>query len=100
MSVNSKKVLVACGCAIATSTAIAEKIKRLAEKNNIPIKVDLCRAVEVPSKSLTFKPDLVVVSTKTPPPADSSVPYLKGIAYLTGIGEDKLNAEVLKVLRS
>ena len=99
-SMRPKKVLVACGCAIATATALAQKIKHLAEQNKIAVQIEQCKAIEVPSKSLTFAPDLIVVSTETPPPADKNVPYLKGIAFLTGIGEDKLNAKVLEILRN
>jgi PTS system galactitol-specific IIB component len=100
MTQGAKKVLVACGCAIATATALGEKIKKLAAAHNIPIKLELCKSIEVPNKSLTFAPDLIVVSTETPPPANPDTPYIKGIAYLTGIGEDKLNERVLEVLRS
>jgi len=99
MTPRPKKVLVACGCAIATATALAQKIKRLAEINKIPIQIDQCKAIEVPNKSLTFAPDLIVVSTETPAPADKSIPYIKGVAFLTGIGEDKLNAQILAVLQ-
>lgn len=99
MSAQPKKILVVCGCAIATATALAHKLKKLAADNNIPVKVELCKAIEVPNKSLTFAPDLILASTEIPSPADKDVPILKGVPYLTGIGEDKLNEQVLTILQ-
>ena len=95
---KNKKVLVACGCAIATATTLAEKIKKLAEMNQINIQIEQCKAIEVPNKALTYRPDLIVVSTETPSPADLNIPIIKGVAYLTGIGEDKLNEKILSIL--
>jgi PTS system galactitol-specific IIB component len=99
MMTRPKRVLVACGCAIATATALAQKVKKLAADNKIPVQIELCKAVEVPDKSLTYSPDLILTSTETPPPANKDIPCLRGMAYLTGIGEDKLNEKVLAILR-
>ncbi len=100
MGIRQKKVLVACGCGIATSSALADKVARLCKANNIPVSVEQCIAAEVPMKVSQWLPDLVLVSTETPRPKDSSIPYFKGMAYLTGIGEDKLNQQIPAVLKA
>ena len=46
-----KTVLVACGTAIATSTVVAKKIKRLCEQNNIEVKTVQCKAADAASRA-------------------------------------------------
>lgn len=46
-----KKVLVACGGAVATSTVAANKIKELLKANNIDASVEQCRFNRYYSKS-------------------------------------------------
>lgn len=46
-----KKVLVACGGAVATSTVAANKIRALLKENNIDADVSQCRVSELGRKS-------------------------------------------------
>ncbi|TFJ91675.1 PTS galactitol transporter subunit IIB [Lentibacillus salicampi] len=91
-----KKVLVACGGAVATSTVAAGKIKGLLKENNIEADVQQCRVSELASKADSA--DLIVTTAKVD--RDYGVPVIHGIAYISGVGIDKTNQEVLDNLRS
>ena len=58
-----KKVLVACGGAVATSTVAASKIKELLKANNIDASVEQCRVSELSSK--VGNVDLIVMYSKS-----------------------------------
>ena len=45
-----KKILVACGNGIATSTVVSTKIKEACEINGIPVMISQCKLLEVESK--------------------------------------------------
>lgn len=90
------KVLVACGGAVATSTVAAGKIKDLLKENSIDADVQQCRVSELASKADSA--DLIVTTAKVD--RDYGVPVIHGIAYISGVGIDKTNQEVLDNLRS
>ncbi|MBF7025336.1 PTS galactitol transporter subunit IIB [Staphylococcus kloosii] len=90
-----KKVLVACGGAVATSTVAANKIKSLLKDNNIDASVEQCRVNELSSKANNV--DLIVTTAKVDRQYD--VPVIHGIAYISGVGIDKTNEEILDVLK-
>lgn len=81
-----KRVLVACGTGIATSTVVVNKLMEMFEKRGLNIKVDQCKASEAPSKAASY--DLIVTTT---PLSDipANVPVLRSISFITGIGIDK-----------
>lgn len=78
-----KRVLVACGNGVATSTMVASKVREYLKDNNIAATVDQCKLLEVPSKQDSY--DLIVATGKYD---NSSVtkPVISGMALLTGIG--------------
>lgn len=90
-----KKVLVACGGAVATSTVAANKIKDLLKDNNIEASVEQCRVNELSSKANNV--DLIVTTAKVD--REYSIPVIHGIAYISGVGIDKTNEEVLAALK-
>ena len=57
-----KRILVACGNGIATSTVVATKIREKCEDNGIPVSVTQCKLLEVESKADDF--DLLVTTGK------------------------------------
>lgn len=92
----SKRILVACGTAIATSTHVAERLKEICRQNGIEVEIIQARVQEVPAYMETV--DLIVATTHIP--FATPVPVLSGIPFLTGVGQDQLIAEILRVLRS
>ncbi|MER3400553.1 MAG: PTS galactitol transporter subunit IIB [Thermoflexus sp.] len=90
-----KRILVACGTAIATSTVVAKAIEEGLAARGIPVVTRQCKAAEVPALAKEF--DLVV--TTTPVPSDLGVPVIQTLAFLTGIGKDQVLDQIAEILR-
>lgn len=90
-----KKILVACGGAIATSTVAANKIRELCKKEGIDADVSQCRVTEIETKKEGV--DLIVTTAKVK--KDHGVPVIHGVAYISGIGIDKTEQAILDVLK-
>jgi PTS system galactitol-specific IIB component len=87
-----KKILVACGTAIATSTVVAKKLQEALEKRGLAVKIDQCKASEVPSKAASY--DLIVSTTEV---GDTKgKPLVRTVSFLTGVGID---ADVQKIAK-
>lgn len=90
-----KRILVACGTAIATSTVVAIGIEEALKERGIKITTRQCKASEV--KSLAGDADLIV--TTTPVPSDLGVPVIQTLAFLTGIGKEEVIEEIIEKLQ-
>ncbi|RHM54060.1 PTS galactitol transporter subunit IIB [Mitsuokella sp. AF33-22] len=89
-----KKIIVACGGAVATSTVAADAIRELCKKNNIDADVEQMRIIEIASNLDGV--DLVVTTMRIKP--DFSTPYVNGMAFLTGINQEATEKKILDVL--
>jgi PTS system galactitol-specific IIB component len=89
-----KRILVACGTAIATSTVVARAIEEALSDRGIQVTTRQCKATEVPS--LAQGMDLIV--TTTPIPANLGVPVIHTLAFLTGIGKEAVIEQIVKAL--
>jgi PTS system galactitol-specific IIB component len=92
---DEKRVVVACGTAIATSTVVANAIEEACKAAGIRVRTIQCKASEIRSKAEGA--DLVV--TTTPVPADLGVPVIQGLAFLTGVGRDEVLKQILAELQ-
>jgi PTS system galactitol-specific IIB component len=92
--VAKKKVLVACGTGIATSTVVTIKIQEALKKNNIDADVIQCKVAEIPSK--IDGADLIVTTTVY---ENSKVPVIRGLSFLTGIGMEKDIQKIVDTLK-
>ncbi len=90
-----KRILVACGNGIATSTVVASKIESFAAEHNHRIKVDKTKLLEVRSKGNDY--DLVVTTGNFD--GQLSVPIVNGMSLLTGIGQEATLNEIFEVLK-
>ncbi|MCS7350011.1 PTS sugar transporter subunit IIB [Thermoflexus sp.] len=90
-----KRVLVACGTAIATSTVVAKAIEEGLAARGVPVVTRQCKAAEVPALAKDF--DLVV--TTTPVPQDLGIPVIQTLAFLTGVGKDQVLDQIAEILR-
>lgn len=90
-----KKILVACGGAIATSTIAAQKIRELLAEEGIKADVSQCRISELQS-NLTGT-DLIVTTAKVT--REYGVPLIHGVAFITGINLDVTKNKILEVLK-
>jgi PTS system galactitol-specific IIB component len=77
-----KRILVACGTAIATSTVVARKIEEELGKRGMTVETTQCKASEVPSK---VEGHHLVVST-TMVSGTGDIPVIHTVSFLTGIG--------------
>ncbi len=91
-----KRVLVACGTGIATSTVVAKAIEEALKERGLNVMIRQCKISEV--KSLADDVDLII--TTTPAPKDLNVPVIQTIAFLTGIGKEEVIEEIVKALES
>lgn len=91
-----KKVLVACGTGIATSTMAAKKLEAALEARGLAkeVKISQCTVAELPRKSPDF--DLVIVTARVA--QDIKTPVVQGLPFLTGVGMDKTVDEVIEKL--
>ncbi|WP_207740824.1 PTS sugar transporter subunit IIB [Alkalibacter mobilis] len=92
----TKKILVACGTAIATSTVVAKKIEKLCKDKGIDCMMVQCKAAEALSKSKTLRPDVVVSTTDLP--EITEVPVINGRPFLTGVDLDATVEDLLQEL--
>jgi PTS system galactitol-specific IIB component len=91
-----KKILVACGTAIATSTVVAKKLEAELQKRGIDVKIDQCKASEVGAKVGGY--DLVVSTTEVDDARGK--PIVRTLSFLTGIGIDKDVETIVRLLRA
>lgn len=91
-----KKILVACGGAVATSTIAAERIRELCAENNIAADVQQCRIPELSSNAQGT--DLIVTTAKVS--QDYGVPVVHGIAFVSGINVEATEAKILEILNA
>ncbi|MCI1748826.1 MAG: PTS sugar transporter subunit IIB [Acidipropionibacterium sp.] len=94
----SKKILVCCGTGIATSVQVANKLQRLLKDRGIDATMKECKAVEVPAQSADFEPDAIVSTTVVKSPS-ADIKVYRGVAFLTGVGADKLADEIADDLK-
>jgi len=89
-----KKVLVACGTAIATSTVVAKKLEERLRARGIEVVIDQCKASEVGSKASSY--DLIVSTTEVDDARGK--PLIRTLSFLTGVGIDADVEKVVKLL--
>lgn len=90
-----KKVIVACGGAVATSTIAANKIMELCKKNGIDVEICQIRISEIES-NLT---GASLICTTSNVKRDFGIPLVKGMPFISGIGVEKTEKAILDVLK-
>lgn len=92
-----KKILLACGSGVCTSTAARVKVEKILDENGYKgqYKIDQCKIAEVPSKSVNY--DFVIATTMKPDGV--KCPFINGITFLTGVGVEKTAKEILELMK-
>lgn len=90
-----KKILVACGAGIATSTVVFNHIENLLKSNGIDADLEQIKIAEAKSKQ--DGADLLISTTILPTTYD--IPAIVATSYITGIGKDKTDEKVLDALK-
>jgi len=91
-----KKIVVACGSGVATSTAVNGKIKDLLDSNGLTgtYHVVQCAIAEAPSQCADA--DLLVATTV--PPADLKCEFVSGLPFLTGMGRADAEKKIVEII--
>ena len=77
---DKKRVLVACGTGIATSTVVCKRVEDLLKNNGIEEQADLLVTTTIPSR-------------------EYKIPVVKAVSYLTGMQTEKTDQEILSALQ-
>lgn len=89
------RVLVACGAGIATSTVVMKKVEELFAKNNLPVEITQIKIAEAAAKQ--DGADMLISTTMLP--TEYKIPAIKAMAFLTGIGTEKVENEIIEVAK-
>ena len=86
------RVLVACGAGIATSTVVMKKVEELFASNNIPVTIEQIKISEAAGKQ--DNADMLISTTMLP--TQYRIPAIQAMAFLTGIGTEKIEAQIIE----
>lgn len=91
-----KKIVLACGSGIATSTAVAHKVADLLDANGYKgeYKIVQCAIAEAPSQCADA--DLLVATTVAP--QGLTCDYVNGVPFLTGMGKADAEKKILECM--
>ncbi|REF73224.1 PTS sugar transporter subunit IIB [Paracoccus versutus] len=92
---RQKTILFVCGTGVATSTAVNAAVTEEMKKRGLSFDARQAKATEV--LSLVDNVDFIV--STTPISVSVTKPIIKGLAFLTGIGKDKILDEIEAELR-
>lgn len=90
-----KKIMVACGTGMATSTMIASKLREFLKREGIDADVNQCQISEL--KHHDGKYHLFVTSMKLD--SKFETPVIVGTSFLVGLNEEKTINEILAILK-
>lgn len=90
-----RKIIVACGGAVATSTMAAEEIKELCEANNIRVELVQCRVNEI--ETYMDGVDLICTTAKVDR-TFGDIPVVHGMPFISGVGIEALQQKILTIL--
>lgn len=97
--VNKKKIIVACGTAIATATIVVEKLKAVLNKHRINAEILKCRVPEVQYYTkMMGNIDLILTTSEVP--GIKNIPVLNAVPFISGIKDKELEEQIVKILKS
>ena len=91
-----KKIVLACGSGIATSTAVAQKVSSLLNDNGYDGKYEIIQCAISEAKETCADADLLVATTVAPDGLEC--PYVSGVPFLTGVGRPAAEQEILSIM--
>lgn len=92
---KKKRVIVACGGAVATSTVAANRIVELCQKEGIEVEIVQCRVSEISAKCQNV--DLIVTTSRVT--KNYGIPLETGMPFVSGIGAEEAGRKILAHLR-
>ena len=89
-----KRVLAVCGTGGGISSVMASKVKEIAKGINVEVEVVNAKVFEVRSQLASGDIDFIVAATCVM--TSGGVPVVNVMSFLTGVGEEKSVAEIVK----
>lgn len=89
-----KTILIVCGTGVASSAIMNNAVQDLLERNKLDSKVILCRYSQM--ERYLSQADLIIASLDLP--ERPQPPVIMGTGFLTGIGVDELEENILRQL--
>ncbi|ENZ5015957.1 PTS galactitol transporter subunit IIB [Escherichia coli] len=91
-----RKIIVACGGAVATSTMAAEEIKELCQSHNILVELIQCRVNEIE----TYMDGVhLICTTARVDRSFGNIPLVHGMPFVSGVGIEALQNKILTILQ-
>jgi PTS system galactitol-specific IIB component len=92
-----KRILLACGTAVATSTVVTSRLNDAMKKRGLAGKFTCsqCKIAEILSKVANF--DILIANAKAP--AGVTIPTINGLPLLTGVGAEKVWDEIAELIK-
>ena len=92
-----KRILLACGTAVATSTVVTHRLDEAMKKRGLAGKytTSQCKIAEIPSKVANF--DILIANAKAP--SGITIPTINGLPLLTGVGAEKVWDEIAELIK-
>lgn len=89
-----KTVIIACGSGIATSTMISMRVEDILNQNGIAHEIIQCSINEI--DSYEDRGDVIVSSTQLQ--KTYSIPAVMGIGFISGIGAEEAEQQLVEIL--
>jgi len=86
-------VLAVCGSGVVSSSMIAQKIKDIL--SSFAVDLDVIELLPTSVEEYVQRGNIDFIVTTSPIPGDIKVPIIKGIALMTGFGEDTVVEEIM-----
>ena len=91
-----KKIVLACGSGIATSTAVASKVTALLNENGYEGQFRIVQCAISEALDACGGADVLVATTVAP--SGLTCPYVSGVPFLTGVGRAAAEQALLEAL--
>jgi len=96
MSLMPKKIFAACGSGVASSTAVAERLKQLIKQRKLDAVVEVVDFKRL--KSIAKQADLIV-NIAPYDTTDYGVPVVNGVPFMTGVGMEEAMDEIERIIK-
>ena len=91
-----KKIVLACGSGVATSTAVARKVSDLLDANGYKGQFHIVQCAIAEAAANCADADLLVAPTVAP--EGITCAYVSGVPFLTGMGKADAEKQILDVM--
>lgn len=91
-----KKIVLACGSGVATSTAVAQKVADVLDANGYKGQYHIVQCAI--AEAVTQCADAAMLIATTVPPSGITCEYVSGIPFLTGMGRADTEKKILDIM--